>query len=199
MEWYPSIIVSGCRRRFTSVGDHGMVPLLAPGVFPPVGFSMQVHVFFRDTWYHPYITACFLWKTFLLPFFFAFSGVQAALWHVQPCTEEEAVLTTILYMPFHVVYYFSLCVLLLLRQPGLLNMEWYPSLFLKFFHQLIFHAGTCVLRRHLAPSLHLYLFCGKRFYFPCFLTFYGVQAALWQFQSCLRNNRLKVHRNKCRT
>ena len=24
-------------------------------------------------------------------------------------------------------------------------------------------------------------FCGKLFYFPCFFTFYGVQAALWLF------------------
>ena len=50
----------------------------------------------------------------------------------------EAVLTTILYMPFDVVYYLFLCVLLLLRQLGLLSMEWYPSLILKFSHQLIF-------------------------------------------------------------
>ena len=67
MEWYPSIIVPGCRRMFTLVGEHGMVPLLVPGVFPPVGFSMQAHMLFRDTWYHPYITSCFCFKTFLLP------------------------------------------------------------------------------------------------------------------------------------
>ena len=31
-------------------------------------------------------------------------------------------------------------------QPGLLSMEWYPSLFLKFFHQLIFPCRhTCSL------------------------------------------------------
>ena len=72
MEWYPSIIVPRCRRMFTSVGDHGMVPLLVPGVFPPVGFSMQARVFFRDTWHHPYITSCFLWKTFLLHLFLCF-------------------------------------------------------------------------------------------------------------------------------
>ena len=31
-------------------------------------------------------------------------------------------------------------------QPGLLGMEWYPSLFLKFFHQLIFPCRhTCSL------------------------------------------------------
>ena len=64
MEWYPSIIVPGCRRMFTLVGEHGMVPLLVPGVFPPVGFSMQVHVFFRDTWRHPYITSCFVENVF---------------------------------------------------------------------------------------------------------------------------------------
>ena len=28
-------------------------------MFPPVGFSMQAHVFFRDTWHHPYISSCF--------------------------------------------------------------------------------------------------------------------------------------------
>ena len=36
----------------------------------------------------------------------------------------EAVLTSILYMPFDVGYYLLLCVLLLLCQPGLLSMEW---------------------------------------------------------------------------
>ena len=89
---------------FTSVGEHGMVPLLVPGVFPPVGFSMQAHVFFRDTWHHPYISSCFCGKHFLK-------------------AREETVLTTILYMPFDVVYYPFLCVLLLLCQPGLLSME----------------------------------------------------------------------------
>ena len=68
MEWYPSIIIPGCRRMFTSVGEHGMVPLLVPGVFPPVGFSMQAHMFFRDTWHHPYITSCFCGKRFYFPF-----------------------------------------------------------------------------------------------------------------------------------
>ena len=67
MEWYPSIIVPGCRRMFTSVGEHGMVPLLVPGVFPPVDFFMQAHVFFRDTWHHPYITSCFCGKHFYFP------------------------------------------------------------------------------------------------------------------------------------
>ena len=34
-------------------------------------------------------------------------------------------------------------------QPGLLSMEWYPSLFLKFFHQLIFPCRhTCSLETH---------------------------------------------------
>ena len=47
-----------------------------------------------------------------------------------------------------------------------------------------FHAGTCVLQRHMAPSLHHFLFCGKRFYFPCFFAFSGVQAALWHVQPC---------------
>ena len=97
----------------------------------------------------------------------------------------EAVLTTILYMPFDVMYYLFLCVLLLLCQPGLLSMEWYPFLFPKFFHQFIFSY------RHMYVFFedtwhHSYIFtcfCGKRFYFPCFLTFYGVQAALWQFES----------------
>ena len=59
MEWYPSIIVPGCRRMFTSVGEHGMVPLLVAGVFCS-SFSMQAHVFFRDTWHHPYITDALL-------------------------------------------------------------------------------------------------------------------------------------------
>ena len=54
---------------FTSVGDHGMVPLLVPGAFLPVGFSMQARVFFRDTYMAPSLHLfLFLWKTFLLPF-----------------------------------------------------------------------------------------------------------------------------------
>ena len=66
--------------------------------------------------------------------------------------------------------------------PGLVSMEWYPSLFLdaakcsprlvtpscswSFSTSWFFHAGTHVLQRHVAPSLHLFLFCGKRFYSP---------------------------------
>ena len=34
MEWYPSLIVPGCCRMFTSVCEQGMVSLLIPGVFP---------------------------------------------------------------------------------------------------------------------------------------------------------------------
>ena len=41
-----------------------MVPLLVPEVFPPVDFSMQAHVFFGDTWHHPYISTCFCGKVF---------------------------------------------------------------------------------------------------------------------------------------
>ena len=193
MEWYTSIIVPGCRRMFTLVGEHGMIPLLVPGVFPPVGLSMQARVFFRDTWHHPYIASCFCGKCFYFTCFFAFSGVQAALWHKQSCTEEEAVLTTILYMPFDVVYYLFLCVLLLLCQPGLLRMEWYPYLFNFSMQAHVFFEDTW---HH--PYISTCL-CEKCFYFLCFLMFNGVQTVLWQFQSCLRNNRLKVHRNKCRT
>ena len=49
---------------------------------------------------------CFCGERFYSPCFFAFSGVQAALWHVQLALKarEETVLTTILYMPFDVVY-----------------------------------------------------------------------------------------------
>ena len=61
------------------VVEHGMVPLLVPEVFPPVDFSMQAHVFFGDTWHHPYISTCFCGKRFYFPCFFTFYGVQAAL------------------------------------------------------------------------------------------------------------------------
>ena len=58
-----------------------------------------------------------------------------------------------------------------------------PLLVLEVFPPVDFsmQAHACVPWRHLAPSLHLDFFCGKHFYFPCFFTFYGVQAALWQF------------------
>ena len=52
-------------------------------------------------------------------------------------------------------------------QPGLLSMEWYPSLFLKFFHQLIFPCRhTCSLETLGYIST---CFCGKRCYFPYML------------------------------
>ena len=51
----------------TWVVGHGMVPLLVPAVFPPVDFSMQAHVFFGDTWHHPYISTCFCGKRFYFP------------------------------------------------------------------------------------------------------------------------------------
>ena len=81
MEWYPSIIVPGCRRMFTSVGEHGMVSHLVPGFFSPVGFSMQAHVFFRDTWHAPSLHHfLFLWKMFLLPFMIM--NPFRVLWHM---------------------------------------------------------------------------------------------------------------------
>ena len=46
MEWYPSLFLK---------------------VFPPVGFSMQAYVFFRNTWHHPYISTCFCGKRFYFP------------------------------------------------------------------------------------------------------------------------------------
>ena len=53
-----------------------MVPLLVPEVFPPVDFSMQGHMFFGDTWHHPYISTCFCGKRFYFPCFFTFYEVQ---------------------------------------------------------------------------------------------------------------------------
>ena len=157
-------------------------------------------MFFRDTWHHPYITSCFCGKRFYSPCFFAFSGVQAALWHVQPCTESKGRGCADNYS----LYALCCCVLSFLVCTATILSTWvvdhgmvatYPSLFLKFFHQLFF---PC---RHMCSSETLgtisTCFCRKRFHFHCFFT-YGVQAALWQVQSCLRNNRLKVHRNERR-
>ena len=53
----------------TWIVEHGMVPLLVPEVFPPVDFSMQAHVFFGDTWHHPYISTCFCGKRFYFPLY----------------------------------------------------------------------------------------------------------------------------------
>ena len=88
---------------FTSVGDHGMVPLLVPGVFPPVGFPCKRACSSETHGTIPTSLLVFCGKHSYFTCFFAFSGVQAALWHMQPCTEEEAVLTTILYMPFDMI------------------------------------------------------------------------------------------------
>ena len=70
MEWYPSLIVPGHRRMFTSVGEHGMVPLLVPGVFLPVVFSMQATGRVLQRHMAPSLHfLLFLWKTFLLPLY----------------------------------------------------------------------------------------------------------------------------------
>ena len=54
----------------TWIVEHGMVPLLVPEVFPPVDFSMEAHVFFGDTWHHPYISTCFCGKRFYFPYLY---------------------------------------------------------------------------------------------------------------------------------
>ena len=107
---------------FTSVGEHGMVPLLVSKVFPPVGLSMQTLVFFRDTWHHPYITSCFCGNVFTFLVSLLFWSASCSVAHA--ALHLGSVLTTILYMPFDVMYYLFLCVLLLFCQPGLLSMEW---------------------------------------------------------------------------
>ena len=53
-----------CWRMSTWVVELGMVPLLVPEVFLPVGVSMQAHMFFGGTWHHPYICTCFCEKHF---------------------------------------------------------------------------------------------------------------------------------------
>ena len=61
-------------------------------------------------------------------------------------------------------------------------MEWYLSLYLKFFYQFVFPCGH---KCDIATLHHPYIcacFCGKHFYDPCFCTFYGVQAAHGQVQ-----------------
>ena len=136
--WYPSLMVPGHRRMFTSVGEHGMVAT------PPCSWSFSTTWFFHAGTHvlqrhmapslHHFL---FLWKTFYSPCFFAFSVVQAALWHTQPCTESKG---TILYMPFDVVYYLF-CVYCYYYVTWVVEhgmVATYPSLFLKFFHQLIF-------------------------------------------------------------
>ena len=73
--------------------------------------------------------------------------------------------------------------------PGLLSMEWYPSLMVPGRHRMFtsvgehgmvatppcswsssttcfFHAGTRVLQRHMAPSLHHFLFLRKTILLP---------------------------------
>ena len=78
---------------------------------------------------------------------------------------------------------------------GLLSMEWYPSLMVPrcrrmftsvgghgmvatppcswgFSTTWFFHAGTRVLQRHMAPSLHHFLFLWKTFLLPLFLCFF---------------------------
>ena len=52
----------------TWVVEHGVVALRVPEVFQPVDFSMQAHVFFRDTWHHSYISTCFCGKRFYFPY-----------------------------------------------------------------------------------------------------------------------------------
>ena len=160
------LLVPGCRKMFTSVGD----PFLFPEFFHQLVFPCRHTCSSETRGTIPTSLLVFVGNVFtpLVSLLFLECKLHCGTCSLALKARAEAVLTTILYMPFDVVYYLFLCVLLLLRQLGLLSMEWYPSLILKFFHQLFFHAGTCVLWRHLAPSLHLYLFCGKHFYFPCY-------------------------------
>ena len=162
---------------------------------------MQGHVFFRDTWHHPYITSWFCGKRFYSPCFFAFSGVPAALWHVQPCTESKGrdcadnyciypLMLCIIFSCVYCYYYVNLgC------WPW--NGSYLPLLVIpEVFPPVVFSMQAHVFLRD--TWHHLYLFLSKTFSLPLFFTCYGVQAALWQVQSCFCNNRLKVHRNKRR-
>ena len=111
MAWYPSLMVSGRRRMFTSVGEHGMVAI------PPCSWSFSTSWFFH--------AGTRVLQRHMAPSLHHFLFKL----HCGTCSlalkaREETVLTTILYMPLDVVYYLFLCVLLLLCQPGLLSMEW---------------------------------------------------------------------------
>ena len=87
------LLVPGRCRMFSSVGEHGMVPILVPGVFPPVGFSMQAHMFFRDTWHHPYISSCFCGKHYLM-----YANVHC-IYTVKSCTHN---IICIMYMATYI-------------------------------------------------------------------------------------------------
>ena len=174
-------MIPGCRKMFTSVGD----PFLFLEFFHQLGFPCR-HTCSSET--HgtiPTSLLVFVENVFtpLVSLLFLECKLHCGTCSLARKVKAEAVLTTILYMPFDVVYYLYLCVLLLLCQLGLLSKEWYPSLILKYFHQLIF---PC---RHMCPSETLgtiptsLLAFVEPFYFPCFFTIYGVQAALWQFES----------------
>ena len=178
MEWYPSLFLDAAK-----CSPRLVTPSCSWSFSTSWFFHAGTHVLQRHVAPSLHLFL-FCGKRFYSPCFFAFSGVQAALWHVRLALKAraEAVLTTILYMPFDVVYYLFLCVLLLLRQLGLLSMEWYPSLILKFFHQLIFPCRhMCSLETLGTIPTSLLVFVEN--IFTSLVTFYGVQAALWQFES----------------
>ena len=68
----------------------------------------------------------------------------------------------------------------------LVRMEWYPSLFLEFFHQLVFPCRhTCSSETRCTIPTSLLVFCGKRFYSPCLMFSYSTVASLRQcFRQC---------------
>ena len=173
MEWYPSLLVPGRQRMFTSVGEHGMVPLLVPGVFHQLVFPCR-YTCSSETHGTILTSVLVLVENVFTPLA-SLLFLECKL-HYGTCilvlkARAEAVLTTILYMPFDVVYYLFLCALLLLCQPGLLSMEWYPSLFLKFFHQLILPCRHTLFSDTWHHPYISICFCGKRYYFPYFLIF----------------------------
>ena len=150
----------------------GWWPLLVPGVFPPVGFSMQAHMFFRDTWHHPYISSCFVGNVFtpLVSLLFLecklHCGTCALHWKQgqRLCWQLYSICPLMLCIIFSCVYCYYYVNLGCWAWNGTPPWSW------SFSTSWFFHAGTCVLWRHLAPSLHLYLFLWKTFLLPLLLS-----------------------------
>ena len=174
------LLVPGCRKMFTSVGD----PFLFLEFFHQLVFPCRHTCSSETRGTIPTSLLVFVGNIFtpLVSLLFLECKLHCGTCSLALKARAEAGLTTILYMPFDVVYYLFLCVLLLLRQLGLLSMEWYPSLILKFFHQLIFpcrHMCSSETLGTIPTSLLVFV----ENIFTSLVTFYRVQAALWQFES----------------
>ena len=170
-----------------------MVPLLVPGVFPPVGFFPCRHTCSSETrGTIPTSLLVFVGNVFtpLVSLLFLECKLHCGTCSLALKARAEAVLITI-----YTVYVLWCCVLSFLVCIAIIMSTWVvehgmvaTSPFVpEVFHQLIFPCRHMCSSETLAPPLHLYLFLWRTFLLSLFLYFLWSASCTLQFHSCFRN------------